>query len=116
MKTLIKELEQESVHFTKRRVNLCINYSGREELVSAAKSLCESGEEFNEDNFEKYLLIKDAPDLLIRTAEKRISNYLLWQLAYAEIHFSPKMFPDFSKDDFDEAIEQYQKTKRRFGK
>ena len=116
MKNLIEELEKESSEFTERRVNLCINYSGRGELVNAAKELAESGEEFTPENFERHLLIKDAPDLLIRTAEKRISNYLLWQLAYSEIYFSPKMFPDFTKDDFDDAINQFQKTERRYGK
>lgn len=116
MLNLIKELEEESSKFTKRRVNLCINYSGREELVNAAKELADSGEAYTPENFEKHLLIKDSPDLLIRTAEKRISNYLLWQLAYSEIYFSPKMFPDFAKADFDDAIEQFQRTERRYGK
>jgi undecaprenyl diphosphate synthase len=116
MKDLIAELERESADFTKRRVNLCINYSGRQELLDAAKSISESGEEFNKENFEKNLLIRDEPDLLIRTAEKRISNYLLWQLAYSEIHFSPKLFPDFTKDDLLEAIAQYDKTERRYGR
>jgi undecaprenyl diphosphate synthase len=116
MKDLINELEEESSHFTKRKINLCINYSGQQELLDAAKAIADSGESFSPENFKRHLLIKDSPDLLIRTAEKRISNYLLWQLAYAEIHFSPKMFPEFSKKDFDKAIEQFRATERRYGK
>jgi undecaprenyl diphosphate synthase len=116
MRRLIKKTERESMCFSKRKLNLCINYSGREELVRAARALCESGEQISEESFQKHLLLADEPELLIRTAEKRISNFLLWQTAYSELHFSPKLFPDFSKGDFDKAISQFQETERRFGK
>ena len=116
VRKLINELEEQSKDFRERKVNLCINYSGREELLDAAKKISREGKEFSAENFEKNLLINDEPDLLIRTAEKRISNFLLWQSAYSEIHFSPKLFPEFTKDDLMAAINQYDKTERRYGK
>ncbi len=116
LKRLMADTEEETKGFKKRRLNLCINYSGREEILHAVKGLIESKKTVNEKNFETFLQVKSPPDLLIRTAEKRISNFLLWQTAYSELFFSPKLFPDFTKEDFLEAIGQYNKTERRYGK
>jgi len=116
LKNLIREVESNTKEYTKCKLTLCINYSGREEILEAAEKLAKSGKAFTEANFERFLQIRSQPDLLIRTAEKRISNFMLWQSAYSEVFFSAKMFPDFSKKDFDDAIEQYQNTKRKYGK
>ena len=106
-------------------LNVCVNYGGRQEIVKAAKELAlksSSGEikpsEVNEELFNSELLtrgIKD-PELLIRTSgEKRISNFLLWQLAYSEIYISEVLWPDFNEFEFLKAIIDYQSRNRRFG-
>ena len=106
-------------------LNVCVNYGGRQEIVKVAKELAlksSSGEinpsEVNEELFNSELLtqgIKD-PELLIRTSgEKRISNFLLWQLAYSEIYISDVLWPDFNEFEFLKAIIDYQSRNRRFG-
>tara|TARA_A100001388_G_scaffold258138_1_gene224443 strand:- start:268 stop:1071 length:804 start_codon:yes stop_codon:yes gene_type:complete len=106
-------------------LNVCVNYGGRQEIVNVAKELglkLSSGEikpsEVNEELFNSELLtqgIKD-PELLIRTSgEKRISNFLLWQLAYSEIYISDVLWPDFNEFEFHKAIIDYQSRNRRFG-
>ena len=106
-------------------LNICVNYGGRQEIVKVAKELALksiTGEikpsELNEELFNSELLtqgIKD-PELLIRTSgEKRISNFLLWQLAYSEIYISDVMWPDFNESEFLKAIIDYQSRNRRFG-
>jgi len=116
LKDLVKEVETNTKKFKKRKLTLCINYSGREEILQAADRLAKSGKPATAKNFESFLEINSEPDLVIRTAEHRISNFLLWQAAYSEIYFSPKMFPDFTKQDLIDAIGQYNKTERRYGK
>jgi len=104
---------------------LALNYSGRWEIAEAARKIAREAaagkldpESINADSFINYLETKDIPDpeLLIRTSgENRISNFLLWQIAYAELYFSPRLWPDFRKDDLYEAILDYQNRERRFG-
>ena len=103
-----------------------LSYSSRQELVSAVKSIAEQAkngtlsiDDINEEAISKSLYTSNMPDpdLLIRTAgDLRISNYLLWQIAYAELYFTDKFWPDFSKDDFCQAIIDFQSRERRFGK
>jgi undecaprenyl diphosphate synthase len=101
-------------------VNICINYGGRREIVDATKKIIDEGiksSEITEEVFEKHLY-QDLPpvDLMIRTSgELRISNFLLWQLAYAEFYFPHILFPDFTEADFDDAILAYNNRDRRFG-
>ncbi len=99
-------------------LNVMVNYGGRAELVDAFNSM--SGEkEITEETIGRHLYTKGLPDpdLLIRTAnEMRISNFLLWQIAYAEIYVTDTLWPDFRKDQLLKAIEDYQKRERRFGK
>lgn len=105
---------------------LALNYGGRSEILDAAKKLIgdvEAGllkkEDLDEDIFARYLYTADLPDpdLLIRTSgEMRISNFLLWQLAYAELWVTPTLWPDFSKEDLYQAIYEYQQRERRFGR
>jgi len=107
-------------------LTLALSYSSRREITMAAKRIAQkvkSGEldidDINEQTFENNLYTGNMPDpeLLIRTSgEYRISNYLLWQIAYAELYFTPKLWPDFRKEDLFEAIADYQKRERRFGK
>jgi len=99
---------------------LAISYGGRAEIVDAVNRIISEGRrEIDEESFRKYLYAPEAPDpdLLIRTAgEKRISNFLLWQLAYTELYFTDTLWPDFRRDEFIEAIEDYSRRIRRFGR
>jgi undecaprenyl diphosphate synthase len=107
-------------------LTLALNYSGRWELANAAKMMAEDyksnkliASALDQNTFESYLNTAEMPDpeLLIRTSgELRISNYLLWQIAYAELYFTKKFWPDFRKEDLYEAIVDYQQRERRFGK
>ena len=107
-------------------LTLCLSYSGRWEITQAAKKIAEqvkSGElnieQIDENCFSDFLSTKGMPDpeLLIRTSgDERISNFLLWQLAYSEFYFTDKFWPDFGKEDLYSAITDYQNRERRFGK
>ncbi len=125
LKKIISNSESLTKNNNKFLLNVCVNYGGRQEIVKVAKELAlksSSGEikpsEVNEELFNSELLtrgIKD-PELLIRTSgEKRISNFLLWQLAYSEIYISEVMWPDFNEFEFLKAIIDYQSRNRRFG-
>ncbi|MDB5154803.1 MAG: isoprenyl transferase [Mucilaginibacter sp.] len=106
-------------------LTLALSYSSRREIVQAAKDIAckvQKGEldiaDIDEETFENNLYTSGMPnpELLIRTSgEYRISNYLLWQIAYAELYFTPKLWPDFRREDLFEAITDYQKRERRFG-
>ena len=101
-------------------LNICLNYGGRAEIVDATKRIIADGikeEDITEELFSHYLY-QELPDvdLMIRTSgELRLSNFLLWQNSYAEFYFPETKFPDFSENDFDEAILVYNKRDRRFG-
>ncbi len=105
--------------------NVALDYGGRWDIVNAAKNVAKecvkkslSWENIDEKLFSKYLSLKSipAPDLLIRTSgEKRVSNFLIWDLAYSEFYFTPVLWPDFNKDQLHEAIKVYSKRERRFG-
>ena len=117
-----ESLTKDNKDFT---LNICINYGGRQEIVKVAKKIALkyfAGEiksnEINEQLFESELLLKSSndPELLIRTSgEKRISNFLLWQLAYSEIYVTDVLWPDFDEIEFFKAIIDYQSRDRRFG-
>lgn len=107
---------------TKVNLILALSYSARWEIVNAVQKIINSGveaESITEENFGQYLSTSPFPDpeLLIRTSgEKRISNFLLWQIAYAELYFTETLWPDFREEDFFEAIIDFQTRERRFGK
>ncbi len=101
-------------------LNICFNYGSKEEIIRACRKIAESGEKnIDEALFQSYLWNGDLPpvDLLIRTSgEYRISNFMLWQCAYAEFYFSPKLWPDFTIEDLKLAIAEYDTRQRRYGK
>lgn len=103
----------------KRIVNLAINYGGRDEIVYAFNNLIAEGKDkANEDDISNAIYTKDSPplDMIVRTGgDIRISNFLLWQAAYAELYFTDTLWPDFSKKDVDKAINEFNNRNRRFG-
>ena len=121
----IRKAEEKTKNNSGLLVILALNYGARQEIVEAAKKFAQAVvrgeteiEDLNPENFNQYLYTAGLPDpdLLIRTsAELRISNFLLWQLSYAELYFPRKYWPDFRQQDLIEAIEAYQKRQRRFG-
>jgi undecaprenyl diphosphate synthase len=106
-------------------LNLALNYGSRSEILQAAKAIAKDAasgrldpEKVDEKLFSEYLYTKDLPDpdLLIRTSgECRVSNFLLWQIAYCELYITKKLWPDFKKTDFKKAVTEYQRRERRFG-
>jgi len=125
LKDLIKESVESTSHNKGIHFNVCTNYGGRRELVRAAQKLAERSVKgeldpslIDENLFASELFTASEvdPDLLIRTSgEKRISNFLLWQLAYAEIHVTDVLWPDFNADTLTQALIDYQSRRRRFG-
>jgi len=100
------------------QINLALNYGSKFEIINAIKKIKKNKDKINEKNLSKYLQTKNIPDpeLLIRTGNtKRLSNFLLWQLAYAEIFFEKKLWPDFNEKDYIKIIKNFKKIKRNFG-
>jgi len=104
------------------KVNLALNYGGRDEILRAVKKVIAEGippEKLTEETFSKFLYTNGEPDpdLIIRTGgELRLSNFLLWQMSYSELYFTDILWPDFTPEELDKAIADYQKRQRRFGK
>jgi undecaprenyl diphosphate synthase len=121
----LKEAMQKTAHNNRLTLTLALSYSARWDIANAAKKIALSVQnneinldDITEDLFASHLNTHNLPDpeLMIRTSgEHRISNYLLWELAYAELYFTPKLWPDFRREDLFEAICDYQKRERRFG-
>ncbi len=115
----IRWIVGETAHFDRTSVVLAINYGGRDEIVRAIRKIpCDNIASIDEQSFASYLDIPELPpmDLMIRTAgEQRISNFLLWQSAYAELYFSDLLWPDWNGERLIEAISRYQARDRRFG-
>ena len=119
LNNLLESSEKKTFHNSKLQINLALNYGSKFELINAFKNLNKNNDKINEKNLTKYLLTKNIPDpdLLIRTGNtKRLSNFLLWQLAYAEIFFEKKLWPDFNVNDYNKIIKKFKNIKRNFGK
>ena len=115
---LLKLSEVKTSKNTKLQINLALNYGSKVELIDAFKKLIKKKENINEKNINKYLHTKDIPDpdILIRTGNtKRLSNFLLWQIAYTEIFFEKKLWPEFNENDYTRIIKKFKKVKRNFG-
>lgn len=125
LQALCRQVETRSGQYHECQVNICLNYGGRDEIMQAARAYakdCVAGREdpdqLTEAGFSKYLYTKDVPDpdLIIRpSGEQRLSNFLLWQAAYAEFYFTDVCWPDFKREDLVDAIRTYQLRSRRFG-
>ncbi len=117
----IREAEERTKHGVRMALNIAFNYSGRAEIIDAARAVIAAGvpaHEIDEDRFGEHLYTagQPDPDLIIRTGgEQRTSNFLLWQGAYAELVFTPTLWPDFSEADLDAAIDEYAQRQRRYG-
>jgi len=121
----LMEAIRETAGYDRMSMVVALSYSARWEIINAAKTLAEKAragaltpDDINQDAFTSCLATAGIPDpeLLIRTSgEYRVSNFLLWQIAYSELYFTPRLWPDFRKEDLYEAIVDYQKRERRFG-
>ena len=125
-KTKLKSIISETKSNKKLNLNLAISYGSKQEIVNAIREVSNkvknniiSSKNIDENIINEHLYTRNLPnvDLLIRTGgEKRVSNFLLWQIAYAEMYFTDLLWPDFKKEDFIDALDDYQKRDRRFGK
>ncbi len=125
VRAAVEDLEAKTASFTDMHLQLALSYSGRHEIIRATKILAEKAarglikaDDITEEIFSRGLYTAGLPDpdLLIRTSgESRISNFLLWQLAYTEIHITDVLWPDFSREDLKDAIRDYHRRERRFG-
>ncbi len=116
---LLKLSEKKTLNNKKLQINLALNYGSKTELISAFKKLQKNKVKISESNIKRYLLTNNIPDpdILIRTGNtQRLSNFLLWQLAYTEIFFEKKLWPDFNEKDFGKILNKYQKIRRNFGR
>jgi undecaprenyl diphosphate synthase len=112
------ELERATEHERRLHLWIAFDYGGRAEIVDAARRAAESGAELDEESFGQFLYAPEMPDpdLVIRTSgERRVSNFLLWQSAYAEYVFTETLWPDFGPDELRASIEEYASRRRRFG-
>ena len=119
LNNLLNFSEKKTLKNKKIQINLALNYGSKFELINAFKYLQRNKDKVNEKNLIKYLQTKNIPDpdLLIRTGNtKRLSNFLLWQLAYSEIFFEKKLWPDFNEKDYNKIIKKFRNIKRNFGK
>ncbi len=98
------------------KFNIALAYGGRQEIINAVRRTIDSGLELNEENLKKNLWVKDYPEIIIRTAESRLSNFLLWQSAYSEICFIDKLWQEIEKDDLIKVLNDYQARERKFGR
>ena len=118
LNNILKKAEKITSKNQNLQINLALNYGSKYEIINALRRLSSSRNKINEKNFVKHLQTRNIPDpdLLIRTGNtKRLSNFLLWQLAYSEIFFVKKLWPDFNNNDYKNIIKEYKSLKRNFG-
>jgi len=118
LKKLLIRSEKKTLTNKKLQINLALNYGSKEELINAIKDINKKKKKINSTTIEKNLYTKGIPDpdILIRTGNtKRLSNFLLWQIAYTEIFFEKKLWPDFTKNDYKKILNNFKNLKRNFG-
>ena len=118
LKKIIENCETKTRKNNKLKINLALNYGFKEELINAVKNINKKKITVNEKNISKNLYTSGSPDpdLLIRTGStRRLSNFLLWQLAYTEIYFEKKLWPDFNKEDYNRVLKNFSNIKRNYG-
>ncbi|MDA9814572.1 polyprenyl diphosphate synthase [Candidatus Pelagibacter sp.] len=118
LNNLLNNSEKKTSKNTTLQINLALNYGSKFEILNALKMMNKKNDVINEKNFEKYLHTNNIPDpeILIRTGNtKRLSNFLLWQIAYSEIFFENKLWPDFNEKDYIQIIKKFKNIKRNFG-
>jgi len=118
LKKLIKNSESKTSKNLSLQVNVALNYGSKNELISTIKAIIKKKTKVNENNIDKNLFTKNIidPDILIRTGDtRRLSNFMLWQLAYTEIFFEKKLWPDFKSNDFRKILNKFKSIKRNFG-
>jgi len=119
LRKIIKLAENKTKKNKKISVQLALNYGSKHEIINSLKIINKKKQKITNENFEKNLYTSGLPnpDILIRTGgQRRVSNFLLWQIAYAEIFFVNKMWPDFNKNDFQKILNTFKKIKRSFGR
>ena len=119
LNNLLKYTEKKTLKNSKLQINLALNYGSKLELINTFKKMSKNKIKINEKNLEKHLQTKNIPDpdILIRTGNtKRLSNFLLWQLAYSEIFFEKKLWPAFTERDYIKVIKDYKSIKRNYGR
>ena len=115
---LLSASEKKTIKNKRLQINLALNYGSKSELINAFKLIQKNKVKINEKNISKYLFTNNTPDpdLLIRTGNtKRLSNFLLWQIAYSEIFFEKKLWPDFNENDYNKILKKFKKIKRNYG-
>ena len=116
--SLLEKSEKKTNKNKRLQINLALNYGSKSELIHSFNSLNKNNKTINEKNISKHLFTENIPDpdLLIRTGNtKRLSNFLLWQLAYSEIFFEKKLWPDFTENDYNKILKNFKKIKRNYG-
>ena len=117
IKSILKKVVKKTKTNDRLIINLAINYGSKAEIIDSIKKINYNSKKITEENVDKNLYSKlPFPDILVRTGgQKRLSNFMLWQLAYSEIFFLDKLWPDFTKKDLEKIINKYRKIKRNFG-
>ena len=118
LQKLLSESEKKTSVNSNLQINLALNYGSKEEMLNAIKNINKNKQKINEKNVKENLYTKNIPDpdILIRTGNtKRLSNFLLWQIAYTEIFFEKKLWPDFTKNDYKKILNNFRRLKRNFG-
>lgn len=118
----LQEAEQKTKNNQRATLIICLSYGGRDEIINAVKKIVahkKTNQQINEKLISQNLYLPDVPDpdLILRTGnELRLSNFLLWQAAYSELYFTPTLWPDFSKAEFNQILKDFQRRQRRFGR
>ncbi len=112
----LKKLEETTSQYNDFKLNLAIAYGGRQEIIHAIGKMVEKDQEITEDNLRKNLWLTTFPDMIIRTSEERLSNFLVWQSAYSEIYFVDKLWQEFEKDDLKDILSEFTERERRYGR